>query len=49
MTGSTMMMQGLIVFYILTALVSIYEGNWPRSLYWVGAATITTAVLWGSR
>ena len=46
---STMMMQGLIVFYLLTALVSVLEGNWPRGLYWVSAAGITSAVLMGTK
>lgn len=46
---STVMMQGLVLFYLATASVSCYEGNWPRVLYWVSAAGITTAVLWGTR
>ena len=46
---STVMMYGLIVFYLLTAMVSAWEGNWPRGLYWVGASIISVAVLWGTK
>lgn len=43
------MMMGLVGFYLLTAIVSGTEANWPRVLYWISAAGITTAVLWGTR
>ena len=46
---STTMMLGLVVFYALVAIVSVLEGNYPRSLYWVGAGIITSAVLWGTK
>lgn len=46
---STMMMIGLVAFYVLTAGVSGWENNWPRVLYWLSAAGITTAVLWMQR
>lgn len=46
---STAMMMGLVAFYLLTAGVSGWEGNWPRTLYWVGASIITTAVLLGTK
>lgn len=46
---STGMMVFLVVFYVATAIVSGVEANWPRVLYWISAAGITTAVLWGSR
>lgn len=46
---STGMMIFLIGFYVLTSIVSCAEGNWPRVLYWISAAGITTAVLWGTR
>lgn len=46
---STNMMIGLIVFYVLTSIISGVEGNWPRVLYWLSAAGITTAVIWGGR
>ena len=46
---STSMMIGLVVFYCLTALIAGYEGNYPRVLYWLSAAGITTAVLWGMK
>ena len=46
---STGMMLFLVGFYVLTAGVSGVEGNWPRVLYWLSAAGITTAVLWGTK
>lgn len=46
---SSYMMMGLVVFYVLVAGVSGVEGNWPRALYWLSAAGITVAVLWGTR
>ena len=46
---STAMMIGLVGFYLVVAGVSVVEGNWPRVLYWVSAAGITIAVLWGTR
>lgn len=46
---STGMMVFLVVFYLATALVSGMEANWPRVLYWISAAGITTAVLWGAK
>lgn len=39
------MMIFLIGFYLLTSMVSGIEGNWPRVLYWLSAAGITSAVL----
>lgn len=46
---STTMMIGLVMVYILTAAVSLHEGNGPRVLYWLSAAGITIAVLWGTK
>lgn len=47
--SSTGLMMFLVVVYVVTACVSGYEGNWPRVLYWISAAGITTAVIWGTR
>lgn len=47
--ASTMLMQGLVVAYWIVAAVSAGEGNWARCLYWMCAAGITIAVLWGSK
>jgi hypothetical protein len=46
---STTMMVALVGFYLVVAGVSGVEGNWPRVLYWISAAGITVAVLWGTR
>ena len=40
------LMKGLCVFYVLLCGVFWWEGDGPRSLYWLGAATITFSVLW---
>ena len=45
MTGDTLMV-GLIVVYVVLAVIFAFEGNWPRVLYWVSAGLITTSVLW---
>ena len=41
----TWLMQFLVVFYVVTALVFAYEGNWAKMSYWIGAAIITSSVL----
>jgi hypothetical protein len=38
-------MVGLIVAYVLIAIVSALEGNYARAWYWVAAAQITGSVL----
>jgi hypothetical protein len=40
-----LLMQGLIVTYVIVALVFGYEQNWPKCTYWIGAAIITGSVL----
>lgn len=42
-------MMGLVGVYLVTALVSGYEGNWPRCSYWIGAAIITISVILGTK
>lgn len=45
LTGTNLMCF-LVGFYTLTCVVFLVEGNYPRALYWFGALTITSAVLW---
>jgi len=45
LTGENMM-RLLICLYIFTAVLFALQRNWPRMLYWIGAATIATSVLW---
>lgn len=40
-------MHMLVLAYAVIAVVSACEGNWPRCLYWISAAGIASAVLWG--
>lgn len=45
MINGTLLMQGLVVFYVLLACVFVYEGNYAKCTYWIGAAIITGSVL----
>ena len=47
--ASTTLMMGLLAVYAIIAVVSAFEANYPRCLYWVGAGVITFAVLWGTK
>jgi uncharacterized membrane protein (DUF485 family) len=38
-------MLGLLVFYVVLAVVFAYERQWPKCTYWIGAAIITGSVL----
>ena len=42
--------DGLMVFllciYALTCMAFLWEGNYPKALYWAAAFLITTSVLW---
>lgn len=39
------MMKGLVVFYLILAVVFGYEQQWAKATYWIGAALITGSVL----
>lgn len=43
--NSTLMMKALLVAYIIICIVSLFEKNWVRSLYWFGASILQTSVL----
>lgn len=47
--SSTLLMKLLFVAYIIIMCVSLVERNYPRALYWFGAAVLTVAVLWGTK
>ena len=40
------MMKFLVCCYLFTAVLFVLQKNWPKVFYWLGAATITTSVLW---
>lgn len=44
MHGDTLL-RVLIVAYVVIALIYLYERNWPKCTYWLGAAIITSSVL----
>ena len=41
-----LLMKGLLVVYVVTALTFAYEQNWPKAWYWLAAAQITSSVMW---
>jgi drug/metabolite transporter (DMT)-like permease len=43
---STGMMILLIAIYGFITVAALFERNWPRALYFVGAIIISVAVLW---
>ena len=43
---STGMMIALILWYLGIVVAAVFEHNWPRALYFVGAIIISAAVLW---
>jgi drug/metabolite transporter (DMT)-like permease len=43
---STGLMLALIVAYAAIAVAALWEKNWPRALYFLGAIIISVAVLW---
>lgn len=40
------LMFGLLGIYTIIFMTFIFEKNYPKALYWFGALTITSAVLW---
>ena len=44
MTGE-LLMKGLIGAYLILAGVFLYERNWAKAWYWLGAAQITASVV----
>lgn len=43
---STFLIKLLLVEYAIIFIACIIERNWPRALYWTGAAFIQCAILW---
>lgn len=43
---STGLMLVLLVFYAGITVAALWERNWPRALYFIGAIIISVAVLW---
>lgn len=43
---STKLMIWLMCNYVVIGGISLFEGNYPRALYWASAFLITTSVLW---
>ncbi len=44
-TGDHLML-GLLGIYAVICCTFLYEGNWPKAMYWFGALTITSSVVW---
>lgn len=45
MINGTLLMQILVCVYVVVAVIFGYEGDWPKAAYWVGAAIITSSVV----
>lgn len=43
------LIQCLLVAYFVIMIVCIFERNWPRTLYWLGAALLQISILWGMK
>jgi len=37
----------LLGIYIIISIVCLYEKNYAKFLYWVGASIINLSILWG--
>jgi hypothetical protein len=46
---STKLIAFLMAEYIVIMAVCAYEGNWPRTLYWLGATALQASIIWGMR
>lgn len=45
MTTSNLLMLCLIAEYVVIAMVSIYEGNYWRAVYWCAASVLSFSVM----
>lgn len=48
-TMSDKLILFLLVAYVVIMGVCIYERNWPRALYWLGASILQISILWGMK
>jgi hypothetical protein len=39
----------LIAFNSLLVIMCIHEKNWHKAVYWFGALTINSSILWGMK
>ena len=46
---SNWLIKFLLVQYVIIALVCVYEHNWAKVLYWIGAGIIQVGILWGMK
>lgn len=44
---STILIKLLLAEYLIIMAVCVAEKNWPRCLYWIGAAILQVSILWG--
>jgi hypothetical protein len=44
---SDKLILSLLVAYTVIMVVCIYERNWPRALYWLGAIILNMSIIWG--
>lgn len=41
------LMKALLGVYLVICLVYLYERQWAKALYFLGAAILTFSILWG--
>jgi len=46
---SNWLIKALLVEYIVIMIVCLYERNYPRVLYWIGASLLQVGILWGMK
>lgn len=44
---STALMKFLVIFYVGILVVCLWEREWPKAMYWLGAAILNVAIIWG--
>jgi hypothetical protein len=43
---SLLLMKLLCAEYALILAVCLFEGNWKRALYWLGASILQVSIVW---
>lgn len=46
---SNFLIKCLLIEYIVIMAVCVYEKNWARVLYWIGACLLQIGILWGMK
>jgi len=44
---SNLLIKCLLVVYIIIMGICLYERNWAKATYWLGASILQVSILWG--